>query len=430
MKVYHVGDDRAERFLARLDGRRERLLSDAVLAKVRNTVQAIRKRGDRELMKYIRQADLSGLGANEIQISGAVDSREGDLPDHVVRALDGVWEAARRFHRAQVPEGFTQTGDGTMTGWRLRPVPSVGIVVPGGERAAMAALIGAAVPARLAGVRRIAVAVSPRAYLASAALRTMLRRLDFEDVYLMSGIHAVAALAYGTESVERVAMIVAPGNASVEAAKLVIARDVAVDLRGGPTELVILADQGADPAIVAADLLAALEQDPDAAGVVLATSDRLARKVDSHVKVSLRGLPKGHPAREALKRWSAILVCHSLEQAVETINRIAPARAQLLVNEPLRVADRIETAATVLMGPWTPAVLGDTVTGVAGVVPAAGFAAVLGPLGVPDFVRSTALVRIAAHHFPKLAATARALAELEGRPLAADALVTGERGER
>ncbi len=277
---------------------------------------------------------------------------------------------------------------------------------------------------------QIAGAGSPRAYLASAALRTMLRRLDFEDVYLMSGIHAVAALAYGTESVERVAMIVAPGNAAVEAAKLVIARDVAVDLRGGPTELVILADQGADPAIVAADLLAALEQDPDAAGVVLATSDRLARKVDSRVKVSLRGLPKGHPAREALKRWSAILVCHSLEQAVETINRIAPARVQLLVNEPLRVADRIETAATVLMGPWTPAVLGDTVTGVAGVVPAAGFAAVLGPLGVPDFVRSTALVRIAAHHFPKLAATARASAELEDRPLAADALVTGERGER
>jgi len=430
MKTYHAGDDRAEKYLSRLDGRRGRLLTDALLARARNTVTAIRKRGDRELMKHIRGADLSGLAAREIQLSGGVDAVAGDLPDHVMRALDAAWEAARRFHRAQVPEGFTQNTDGTLAGWRIRPVPSVGIVVPGRERAALSTLIGTVVPARLAGVRRIAVAVSPRAYLGSTALRYLLRRLDLEDVYLMGGVHAVAALAAGTESVQRVAMLVAPGSPDVRAAGLVVSRELAVDFRGGPPELVIVADTGANPGIVAADLVGQLEQDPDALGVVLTTSERLARKVDSRVKALLRPLPKGHPVREALKRWGAILVCRSLEQAVGTVNRIAPARVELLVAEPLRVADQIEAAATVLMGPWTPAALGDVAAGVSAVLPSMAMAAVRGPLGVHDFVRATALVRIAAHHFPKLAGTARTLAELENRPLAGESLVAGERGER
>ncbi len=430
MKVYHAGDDKAEKLLARIETRRQRLLSDQVMARVRSVVTAIRKHGDRALMKHIRESELSTLAAREIQLKGAVDAQPGDLPDHEMRALDAAWEAAQRFHRAQVPEGYTQTNDGTMTGWRIRPVPSVGVVVPGGDRPQLSTLILTVVPARLAGVRRIAVAVSPRAYLGSPALRYLLRRLELEDVFLMSGVHAVAALAYGTESVSRVSMIVAPGGAEIQAAKLLVARDTAVDLRGGPPEVAILADTSANAEVVASDLLCQLEHDPDALGVVLTTSERVARRVDAKVKTRLRPLPKDHPVREALKRWGVILVCRSLEQACEVTNRIAPSRVQLLVDEPLRAADRLETAAMVLMGPWTPPALADVAAGVSHVVPTMGGSAVRGPLGVVDFVRTTALVRVAAHHYPKLAATARTLAELEDLPLHEDSLTAGERGER
>ncbi len=430
MRVYHVGDDKAEKLLGRIDNRRGRLLSDQVLSRVRSVVAGIRKHGDRALMKHIRESELSTLAAREIQLQGGVDAESGDLPDHVMRALDATWEAAQRFYRAQVPEGYTQTNDGTILGWRVRPVPSVGIVVPGSDRPQLSTLILSVVPARLAGVRRIAVAVSPRAYLGSPALRYLLRRLELEDVYLMSGVHAVAALAYGTESVERVNMIVAPGGAEIQAAKYIVARDVTVDLRGGPPEVAILADTSANPEMVAADLLCQLEHDPDALGVVLTTSERVARRVDARVKASLRGLAKDHPVREALKRWGVILVCRSLEQACQVTNRIAPSRVQLLVEEPLRAADRLETAAMVLMGTWTPPALADVAAGVSHVVPTMGGSVMRGPLGVADFVRTSAIVRVSAHHFPKLATTARTMAELEELPLHDTSLMAGERGER
>jgi len=193
---------------------------------------------------------------------------------------------------------------------------------------------------------------------------------------------------------------------------------------------VIVAGEDADPAIVAADLVSQLEWDADALGAVVTLSDRTARRIDSRVKAAVRRLPRNHPAREALRRWSAILVARTLDEALETVNRIAPARAELLLPEPLGAADRIEAAGVVVMGPWTPPALATPGAGVARVVPTLGSAAVRGPLGVHDFVRATALVRVAPGQFPSLAATARTLASLEGLPLSEEALTAGARGER
>ncbi len=430
MKVYRADEEKAERFLERLDTRSARVLSDQTIARARAVIAEIRRRGDAALARHIRTLDLAGLEAREVRLAGGAGAAGAEVADEVARAIDAAIESVQKFHRSQVLEGFTEEHDGTWASWRLRPVQSVGVIVPGHEHPQLTEAVMAVVPARLAGVPRIAVAVSPRAYLGSAALRYLLRRLEVEEVYLMSGAHAVAALAYGTESVSPVDLVVGSGDALTMAAKLLVARDVAVDQRGGPPEVVIVADAAARPELVAADLLAQLEHDADALGVVVVASQRLARRVDARVRSAIRPLPKGHPVREALKRWGAILVVRDLDEACALANRIAPSRVQLMVEDPLRLADRVESAALVLLGPWTPPAVADVLSGANHVVPTLGRSLARGPLGVADFYRASCLVRIAAHHYPKMARNASVLAEAEGLPLHAASLVAGERGER
>ncbi|NIA11131.1 MAG: histidinol dehydrogenase [Nitrospiraceae bacterium] len=294
----------------------------------------------------------------------------------------------------------------------------------------MTTLIMAVIPAQLAGVSRIAVALSPRTYLGSAPLRYLLNRLGVDDVYLMSGVHAVAALAYGTDSIVPVDLIVGGGDPALLAAKYLVAHRVAVDPRGGLPELVILADTSAEAELVVSDLLAQLEHDPDALGVVVTTSQRLARRINSLVTSRLRVLPKGHVVREAVKRWSAVLMADSDAEACSVVDRIAPSRVELLVREPLRLVDRIEAAALVTLGPWSPPALVDVVSGANHLLPTLGGAVVRGPLTVWDFYRSTCLVGLPAHSYPKLAHEAAALSEAEELPLHAASLTSGSRGKR
>lgn len=430
MKVYRVTEEKGQRYLARIEGRRTALLSDQTFARAKSTIAEIRKRGDQALMKHIRAFDLEALGGGDIRLVGTATSRDETLPDDIVRAVDASIDAVTRFHRQQRLEGYTDEHAGTMLSLRLRPVPAVGVVVPGRQHIDLTSIIMAVVPARLAGVPRVAVALAPGAYLGSPAVRFVLRRLGVDDVYLMSGVHAVAALAFGTESVVPVDLIVASGDAQILAAKYLVAPRVAVDLRGGLPELVILADTGAEPAMVASDLLAQMEHDRDALGVVVTTSARVARHVDSLVRSRLRRLDKGHPARDALRRWGAVLIAGSDAEACRVANRIAPSRVELLVGEPLRLVDRIEAAAVVTLGPWSPPALADVVAGVNHILPTLGAAVVRGPLGVGDFMRGTAVVRLGAQHYPKLAQVAATLAELEELPLHAASLTAGSRGER
>ncbi len=429
MKVYRVTEEKGERHLARLEGRRGRLLSDQTFAKARSVIAEIRRHGDRALMKHIRGFDLQELGGREISLVGGPLGGDDVLPDEVVRAIDASIDAVSRFHRQQCSEGYTQEHDGTLLSLRLRPVPAVGVVVPGRHHVDLTSIIMAVVPARLAGVPRVAVALAPGAYLGSPEVRFLLRRLQVDDVYLMSGVHAVAALAFGTESVTPVDLIVGSGDASILAAKLLVAPHVAVDLRGGVPELVIVADTQAEPELVVADLLAQLEHDQDALGVVVTTSARIAKQVNSLMISRLRRLDKSHPAREALRRWGAVLVAASEAEACRTVNRIGPSRVELLVTEPLRLVDRLEVAA-ITLGPWSPPAVADVVAGVNHLLPTLGRTTARGPLAVWDFYRGTSVVRLAAPHYPKLAQVATVLSETEELPLHAASLTAGSRGER
>lgn len=428
MKVLRSTDEKGEKYLARLEARMSEVFSPQFEDRVRKVVAAVAKRGDKALVAYVRQHDLKGLRMDSLRVQGRVESDE-EVGDDFVRAVELALVNLKAFHEPQMPKGYTLEQDGGDLSIRVRPIESVGVYLPGASAVYMSSLLMSVVPAQIAGVPRIAVATPPRAFLSSPQLRYLLDRLDLHEVYLMGGAHAVAALAHGTDSVTPVDKIVGPGGRWSAAAKRLVYGIVDIDGVTGPPEVVVVADGHAEPEIVAADLIARCEHDPDALAVLVTASKSLAEKVSRRVDSRVRSLPKGSAARQALKTWGAIILVPDPAAAVDVVNRIAPEHVELLVQEPLRVLDAVERVGMVHMGPWTPVVLSDYVLGANHVLPTAGAARFSSPLGVWDFVHRTAVARVAPHRFPALARAAATLAGEEKLPLHVEALRAGSRGK-
>jgi histidinol dehydrogenase len=293
------------------------------------------------------------------------------------------------------------------------------VYVPGGRAAYPSTVVMTVVPARIAGVKEIAVATPPRAYQSNPALRYTLERLGIAEVWGMGGAHAVAAFAYGTESVRRVDKIVGPGNAWVTAAKKLVAGDVAIDGIAGPSEVVILAD-GSDPAVepgdVAADLLAQAEHDPRAAAVLITADGKLAKKVAREVEAQLAGLATAATARASLAAFGVALVVPAMEDAAALADRVAPEHLQLVGAAAEALAGRIANAGAVFLGPSTPEVFGDYIAGPSHVLPTCGSARFASALGVEDFLRRSHRVRFSRTAAAHRAAAAAILADAEGLP--------------
>jgi histidinol dehydrogenase len=428
MKIWRSDDVRCQRYLARLDGRINDVLPPALTDKVKGVVEAVRKRGDAALVSYVRRHDLKGLDVKNFRLHGEL-GEAASVEDDFVAAVELALRNLRAFHELQQQHGYTHESESGDVGIRVRPIDSVGVYVAGGAAVSVSSLLMAAVPAQVAGVPRIAVATPPKGFLCSPHLRYVLDRLDLHEVYLMGGAHAVAALAHGTESVTPVDKIVGSGGRLVAAAKRHVFGVVGVDSVGGPTEIVIVADGHADPEMVAGDMLAQAEHDPDALAVVLTTSRSMAEKIERRVAAMLRAVPRDGAVRKALRRWGAIITVRDEAEAVEIVNRIAPEHVELLVDQPLRLLDDVERAGAVYLGAFSPAVLGDYVIGANHILPTAGAARFGSPLGVWDFVRRTAVVNVAPHRFRGLAESARTLALAEALPLHAAALSRGSRGQ-
>ncbi len=427
MRIVRSSEAKGQRLIQQLEGRMAQVLDLKLEERVRGIVAAIAKKGDRALTSFVRKYDLAGMGASQLKLAAEPPTEEEVGPDFV-EAVELALANLQAFHEPQKSKGYTLELQGDELAIRVRPLDAVGVYVPGGNAVYLSSLLMSVVPARIAGVERIAVACPPRAYLSSPHLRYLLKRLNLREVYLMGGAHALAALALGTESVTPVDKVVGPGGRWVTAAKRALFGVVDVDLIAGPSEVVVVADGHADPSLVAADLLAQAEHDEDALAVLLTPAAALAEKVAARLRSRLRTLPEDANARRAMKRWGAMVVTEDLEEACELVNRIAPEHVELLVSEPHRWLERISAAGAVFLGTFSPVTLGDYVVGSNHVLPTARAARFASPLGVWDFVRRTAVVRVAPHRYPKLARAASTLAALEGLPLHAEALVAGERG--
>lgn len=402
-----------QRAIERLTRRGGSVLDAKTLRRAGRIVQAVRRNGDRALLGFARELD----GATAESVAGlALAPLPGDLPAGFAEALERAIEAVERFHRPQVRSGYRLTEDGVELDELITPLRRVGVYVPGGRAAYPSTVVMTVVPARVAGVAEIAVATPPGSYQSNPALRYTLARLGVSEVWGMGGAHAIAAFAYGTETVRRVDKIVGPGNAWVTAAKKLVVGDVAIDGIAGPSEVLIVADATADPADLAADLLAQAEHDPLAAAVLITPDRGLAQRVSEEIDRQLADLPTAETARASLKTFGAALVVEEIEEATELANRIAPEHLQLVGPAAEALADRITAAGAIFLGPATPEVFGDYIAGPSHVLPTCGSARFASSLGVEDFLRRSHRIRFTREAAAARAESAARLADAEGLP--------------
>ena len=389
--------------LAQLE-RRGGTALDTVMPAVKRIVADVRRGGDRAMFRYAAKldglTDRGGFRVTQEEMAEAWAAIDQDLRD----ALSTAARQIRVFAKRQMPKSWTAgAGAGLTVGQLVRPLESVGCYVPSGRHPLPSTLLMTAIPAQVAGVRRI-VAVSPKPAKETLAAAHLLRIAEF---YRVGGAHGVAALAYGTETLARVDKIVGPGNLYVTAAKQLVAFDCAIDMLAGPTEIVVTSESG-DAAEIAADLVAQAEHDPEAAAIFVTTREELAKRVIAETKA----LRKGNAvARESLGRNGVAIVAGTVDEARETTNRLAPEHLTVDSAEDL---SWVRSGGSVFVGGWSAQPMGDYISGPNHTLPTGGMARVRGGLSVNDFVKLITVQEYSAEGIRELGEKAALLGDAEG----------------
>lgn len=414
MKTLRYGSAAWRDALARRTRRDTR--GHAVAAAVARVIAAVRREGDSALVRFTTRFDRVRVSPAAIRVPAKelrALARRAD--PEVVRALRRMASRIEAFHRSQKGRGFVhRLPDGSELAERVGPIASAGLYVPGGAGAYPSSVLMNAIPARVAGVGRLVVATPPRALEANPAVAAALCLVGLEgSVCRVGGAQAVAALAFGTESVPRVSKIVGPGNAFVAEAKRQVRGLVEIDSEAGPSEVVVLADETADAGYVAADLLAQAEHGSGDETIVLVTpSAGLAREVLRLVAEGRRSVANPRATGRALQRGAVVLVS-DIEQGIRAVNALAPEHAEVMTRAASRVARRV-VAGAVFVGEWSPVAAGDYGVGPNHVLPTEGAARFASALSVRDFERRHSVVRLTRKGLARLAADVVAVARAEG----------------
>lgn len=395
IRTFSPADDR---FLAIVD-RSGDLDADLGVA-VAEIIAGIRKGGVESLLEYVRKfdgpiADADALRVSPAELDAADDQVEPEFKEAIALAAANI----RAFHEHQLRKGYTHlSDDGVVLQKKVLPLNRVGIYCPAGTAPLFSSLLMNAVPARIAGVREIAVAIPPRRdgticpYMLHSA-----KAQGLTEIYKMGGAQAVAALAYGAGPVRRVDKIVGPGNAYVAMAKRQVFGAVGIDSIAGPSEIVVIADSTANPVFIAADLLSQVEHGSGyESGVVLTDDPDLARRVGEETEKMLAGLERADTIKNAFARYGAVFVCKDLYEAVDVSNLIAPEHLEIVTREPRKLLDRVLNAGAVFLGPWSTEPVGDYFAGTNHVLPTTGAARFSSSLGVNDFLKDISVIEYTA----------------------------------
>ena len=388
-----------------------------IASRVTEILTAVRSVGDRALLDYTRRFDRVNLAAADLAVRpeefAAAERAVGEV---TLRSLRYAGERIERFHRECAPRSWRmRDGHGSRLGQEVRPLDRVAVYVPGGRAAYPSTVLMTVVPARVAGVREI-VLVSPPAADGSLnpAVLAAARVAGVTEAYRMGGAQAVAALAYGTETVRRVDKIVGPGNIYVALAKAQVFGDVGIDMVAGPSEVLVVADDTADAEFVAADLLAQAEHDPMARAVLLTPSSALRDRVAASLERQLAGLPRREIAGAALDAHGALVLTASLEEAVEVANGLAPEHLELQVQDPEALLERVRHAGAVFLGRHTPEVVGDYGAGPNHGLPTGGTARFSSALSTEDFVTRLSVIEYSSAGLAEAGPHVAELSRVEG----------------
>lgn len=414
VRLNTANPDFSTRFDALLDTKREQAAD--VEASARAIINEVAGKGDEaliELSKKFDRADLAKLG---LKVSHEeIDAGHKAVDKETLRALEFAKERIEQHHRRQVPEDLRYTDAlGVELGHRWTPLDSVGLYVPGGTAAYPSTVLMNAVPARVAGVERLVMTVPAPDGKISPLVLAAAKLMSVTEIYRIGGAQAVAALAYGTKTIAPVAKIVGPGNAYVAAAKRLVFGRVGIDSIAGPSEVLILADEGANPEWIAADLLAQAEHDTAAQSILFTNSEELANKVERAVEKQLRSLPRVKIAEASWRDFGAIVLLRDLNEAPALIDRLAPEHLEIMTLDAERFVTRIHNAGAIFIGGETPEAIGDYVGGSNHVLPTARAARYASGLSVLDFMKRTSILKCGPVQLEKLGPAAIALARAEG----------------
>jgi len=362
---------------------------------VHEIIQDVRRRGDEALCDYTKRFDEFDLTPESMRVyEEDIHRYASDADDELVEILQQAAKNIREFHNQQVEDSWEYyAGDGIRLGVRQTPIQRAGIYIPGGKAAYPSSVLMNVIPAQVAGVERIVAVTPPRALEENPLVAAALKLLNLNEAYRIGGAQAIAALAYGTQTVPQVHKIVGPGNPYVQSAKRHVYGVVDIDMVAGPSEVAIVADETCDPAWIAADLLAQAEHDEMAGVWLICWSRELAASVFDEVQVQLDLLDRNDIARVAVIDRGIIFIVESEDDAIAIVNHIAPEHVEVLMAEPDHVSDNIKNAGAVFIGRYAPTVVGDYFAGPSHVLPTNRTARFFSPLGVPDFVKRTSVIR-------------------------------------
>src|SRR3990170_2711638 len=396
---------------------------------VEEILRRVREEGDAALAEYTRRFDRFDPEKKGFAVPRReIDAAWRRVPAALKRSLELAAERIEVFHRRQVEGGFGISLPGATIGQRVLPVARAGVYVPGGKAAYPSTLLMNALPARVAGVPEVIAACSAPGGMVPDIVLAAARIAGLSAVYRIGGAQAIAALAYGTESVPRGDMIAGPGNAYVTEAKRRVFGSVGIDMLAGPSELVVLADRTANPAYVAADLLSQAEHDEDAFVALVTDSRELHPAVERDLARQVRVLPRRGILRESLSRAEGFLT-RSLREAVEVVNRLAPEHLSIATRDPWRDLSGIRNAGTAVLGAYSPVAVGDYIAGINHTLPTGGAARFSSPLGVADFFKK---INVVSYEFSALRSDAPhvvRLARKEGLVAHAQAVLLRTRGK-
>jgi len=396
---------------------RSRAPAPEMEAAVRAILEDVRQRGDAALFEYTEKFDRVRLDAETVRVSEAeMESALRSLDPPVSEALTLAARRIEAFHQRQHRESWFYQEEGVgLLGQLVRPLSRVGLYVPGGSAAYPSTVLMNAIPARVAGVEELVICTPTRQDRAvPAAVLAAARLAGVQEVYRVGGAQAIAALAYGTESLRPVDKIVGPGNVYVATAKRLVFGVVGVDMVAGPSEVLVVADGTATAGWIAADLLAQAEHDALASAICVTPSLPVAVTVQAEVERQLEALPRSSLARRALDAFGAVIVVADLEEAMDLANRVAPEHLELLVADPWALVPQVRSAGAVFLGAHTPEVAGDYLAGPNHVLPTAGTARWASPLSVEDFQKRCSLLSLTPEALRRWREPITRLARLEG----------------
>ena len=406
--------DFEDRFKALLGLKREQAAD--VNAAVAAIVARVRAEGDAALIELTRQFDDLDLRQVGLKVTAAeIDVARGKVEQKTLQALELAHERILDHHKRQLPKNdLYRDRLGVELGTRWTPVASAGLYVPGGTASYPSSVLMNAVPAKVAGVPRIVMVVPALKGALNPLVLVAAKLAGVSEIYRVGGAQAIAALAYGTESIPPVAKIVGPGNAYVAAAKRQVFGQVGIDMVAGPSEVVVIADRDNDPVWIASDLLAQAEHDTAAQAILITDDQAFARAVEKAVEAELAVLPRAATARASWRDFGAVILVSRLDEAPSLADRLAPEHLEIATSDADTLASRIHDAGAIFIGRYTPEVIGDYVAGSNHVLPTARSARFASGLGVLDFMKRTSTLKLDPDSLAALGQAAMALAEAEG----------------